>query len=328
MADVLVYAELRDGELRPVSREVASAGRRMADALGGRLVAAALGPPGTADALADLARFGADRLVAAEAEEFRLYAPDAAVRALASLVQGGDYGLILFPATAQGKDLSPRLAARLGSPLATEVTSLEVRDGRTEVVRPVYAGKAYARLAFTQSPALVSLRPNVFAAEERDGDGERAPLDVPDGPTRVRTLRIEGGEKEALDVREAAIVVAGGRGMGGPENWSLLEDLADALGPGTTLGASRAVVDAGWRPHGEQVGQTGKVVSPNLYFAVGISGAIQHLAGMRTANVIVAVNKDPDAPIFSVANYGVVGDLFEVLPRLTEEIRELRSASG
>jgi electron transfer flavoprotein alpha subunit len=153
-------------------------------------------------------------------------------------------------------------------------------------------------------------------------------LTLEPGTPRTRVVRFERGEREQLDVAEANTVVTGGRGMQGPEHWKLLEDLVEALGPGAALGASRAVVDAGWRNHGEQVGQTGKVVSPGLYFAIGISGAIQHIAGMRTANVIVAVNRDAEAPIFNIANYGLVGDIFEVLPRLAEEIRAARSASG
>jgi electron transfer flavoprotein alpha subunit len=183
-------------------------------------------------------------------------------------------------------------------------------------------------MGFRGSPALISLRPNVFPAgtDSRDGSVESLPL--PEVEARTRVVGFEASERVALDVREAPVVVSGGRGMQDPSNWQLLEDLVDALGGGATLGASRAVVDAGWRPHSEQVGQTGKVVSPSLYFAVGISGAIQHLAGMRTAGVIVAVNKDPEAPIFGVANYGVVGDLFEVLPRLTEEIRATRRSGA
>ncbi len=234
---------------------------------------------------------------------------------------------VLFAASAQGKDLSARVSAHLGEPVASEVTEIEVVEGAPVVTRPMYGGKAYGRLRFRGSPALMSLRPNVFAAAESPRAGAVEALSV-DGPavTRTRVLGVEAAERAALDVREAPVVVAGGRGLQGAENWGLLEDLVDALGDGATLGASRAVVDAGWRPHSEQVGQTGKVVSPGLYFAVGISGAIQHLAGMRTAGVIVAVNKDAEAPIFGVANYGLVGDLFEVLPRLTEEIRQARGA--
>ncbi|MDH3298755.1 MAG: electron transfer flavoprotein subunit alpha/FixB family protein, partial [Gemmatimonadota bacterium] len=235
---------------------------------------------------------------------------------------------VLFAATAQGKDLSARCAALLGRSLATDVTELEVEDGSIIVRRPVYAGKAYARLRLRTDPALVSLRPNVFPVRETPGLGVVEALELDPGTPRTRVVGFERGEREQLDVAEASIVVTGGRGMQGPEHWALLEDLVDALGPGATLGASRAVVDAGWRPHGEQVGQTGKVVSPGLYFAIGISGAIQHLAGMRTANVIVAVNRDAEAPIFGVANYGLVGDIFDVLPRLAEEIRAARGSSG
>ncbi|MFW6200297.1 MAG: electron transfer flavoprotein subunit alpha/FixB family protein, partial [Gemmatimonadota bacterium] len=184
---------------------------------------------------------------------------------------------------------------------------------------------AYAHTTVHASPAVFSLRPNVFQPVERSGAGVvetfTPDLDPDSWGSRVRGFEEAAGE---LDVAEASIVVSGGRGMGGPENWGLLEDLRDALGDGAALGASRAVVDAGWRPHAEQVGQTGKTVAPRLYFAIGISGAIQHLAGMRTAGTIVAVNKDPEAPIFEVADYGIVGDLFEVVPRLAEEIRALK----
>ncbi|NIP59029.1 MAG: electron transfer flavoprotein subunit alpha/FixB family protein, partial [Gemmatimonadetes bacterium] len=185
--------------------------------------------------------------------------------------------------------------------------------------------KAFARTTLEASPALFSIRPNVFQPRERNGAGEveayTPEVDPSSWKSRVTGFEAAAGE---LDVAEASIVVSGGRGMKDPENWHLLEELRDALGDGAALGASRAVVDAGWRPHGEQVGQTGKTVSPQLYFAIGISGAIQHLAGMRTSGTIVAVNKDPEAPIFDVADYGIVGDLFEVLPRLTEGVRELK----
>lgn len=325
MGDVLAYAETRRGELRGVAEETVTAARRLASELGGGVDALALGPPGVGDAVSRLAGFGADRLLVAEDEAFGVYHPDAALRALEASLADADYAAVLFPATALGKDLAARAAARLERPLASEVVEIEVEDGRPVVLRPQYAGKALARVAVDATPALVSLRPNVFLAEESEAAGERVALDVDPEPARETFGPVESGDREKLDVAEASVVVSGGRGMGGPENWGLLEELVDAVGDGAALGASRAVVDAGWRPHEEQVGQTGKVVTPNLYFAIGISGAIQHLAGMRTSQVIVAVNKDPEAPIFEVADYGIVGDLFEIVPRLTEEIRALRA---
>jgi electron transfer flavoprotein alpha subunit len=211
--------------------------------------------------------------------------------------------------------------------MAGDVTEVGVEDGRVFAVRPAYSGKVFIKLGFKTEPALLSVRPRAYAAVEnaRDGTVEDLTIDLEPSqlPMTVRSAATE--QKGRPDVTEAEVIVAGGRGMQGPENWSLLEDLADALGGATALGASRAVVDAGWRPHDEQVGQTGKVVAPPLYIAVGISGAIQHLAGMQTAKCIVALNKDVEAPIFKVADYGIVGDLFEVVPRLTEEIRRLRS---
>ena len=326
MGRVLAYAETRGDELRGVARETVTAARRLADALDGSVDALVLGPPGTADRAGSLAAVGADRIFVAEDDGFGVYAPDATLRGLEELAGREDYAAVLFPASARGKDLSARAAVRLDRPLATEVTEIDVQDGAPVVVRPQYAGKALARVAFREAPALISLRPNVFLAEESPGEGGVEALDVAAEPSRHRFHPVESGEKEKVDVAEASIVVSGGRGLQGPENWNLLEELADAIGDGVALGASRAVVDAGWRPHEEQVGQTGKVVTPNLYVAVGISGAIQHLAGMRTSKVIVAINKDPEAPIFDVADYGIVGDLFEVVPRLAEEIREIREA--
>lgn len=327
MGRILAYAETRDDELRDVAAETVTAARKLAEELEAEVDVLVVGPPGigerTASALAD---YGAERIHAAEDEAFSTYAPDAVLRALEGLLAEGDWEAVLFPASARGKDLAPRAAARLGRPLATEVTSLSTEDGRVVALRPQYAGKAVARVAFDGSPAMASVRPNVYLPEEASGAGELVELDVAPEESRQEFGPVESGDKGKLDVSEASIVVSGGRGMQGPENWHLLEELAEALGEDVALGASRAVVDAGWRPHEEQVGQTGKVVTPNLYVAVGISGAIQHLAGMRTSKVIVAVNKDPEAPIFEVADYGIAGDLFEVVPRLTEEIRELKES--
>jgi electron transfer flavoprotein alpha subunit len=234
---------------------------------------------------------------------------------------------VLFAATATGKDLAPRAAARLGVGLASDVTALALEGGAVVATRPVYAGKVLQKVRVTGAPALVSVRPNTFQAPAQQ-QGKSAPVEsvaVPAFEQRVTVKEVKAPPKAALDVAEASVVVSGGRGLKEPANFKLLEDLSEALG-NCAVGASRAVVDAGWRDHGAQVGQTGKTVSPSLYIAVGISGAIQHLAGMRTAKTIVAINKDKDAPIFKVADYGVVGDLFEILPRLTDEVRKLRAS--
>jgi electron transfer flavoprotein alpha subunit len=328
MADVLAFAETRDGALRPVAGEVVATARRLADQLNGQVVAIVVGGPGSADAAADLSQFGADRILVGEADWLVLYQPDATVELLGSVADAVAPGAMLFPASAQGKDLAARVAASLDVALGSEVTEITVEDGSPVITRPMYGGKVDGRFRFLQSPALISIRPNVFPATVDPRAGAVESLVPIQAVARTRVVAVEKAERTALDVREAPVVVAGGRGLQDPSNWRLLEDLVEALGDDATLGASRAVVDAGWRPHSEQVGQTGKVVSPSLYFAVGISGAIQHVAGMRTAGVIVAVNKDSEAPIFGVANYGVVGDLFEVLPRLTQEIRAARGSGG
>ena len=330
--NVLAVVEARDGQLRGVSRELTSVARTTADALGGAVHVFAAGPPGTAAAVGELARYGADRLVAAESEELATSGPSAHAAVLARHVRSNAYAAVLFAATTSGKDVAPRTAALLGVPLLSDATALSVDDGALRVVRPVFAGKALAWIRVPCAPAVVSIRPNVFRATEAPGASsgeallaEAASVDataVGAGGYRVTGFQPSGGA--AVDVSEAAVVVSGGRGMQGPEHWHVLEDLRDALGETAALGASRAVVDAGWRPHAEQVGQTGKTVTPKLYFALGISGAIQHLAGMRTSGVIVAVNRDADAPIFGVADYGIVGDVFEVVPALAAAVRKLR----
>ncbi|MEN8375391.1 MAG: electron transfer flavoprotein subunit alpha/FixB family protein [Gemmatimonadota bacterium] len=323
MSNVLAVIELKDGAPRRVANEVVTAARALADALGGEAHALVVGPGGAA--LESLARHGADAVFDCAHEALADYHAEGYTQAVAGFLDGRDYGAVLFGATGQGKDLAPRVAGRLGLPLATDATALGSESGSVIVTRPVYAGKAIATVAVQATPALVSLRPNVFTPVEdaRAGAVHSVPAAVDPGSWRVRRREVLGGSGDRPDVGEAPIVVSGGRGMQDPSNWSLLEDLRDSLGPNASLGASRAVVDAGWRPHSEQVGQTGKTVSPRLYFAVGISGAIQHLAGMRTAGTIVAINKDPDAPIFKVADYGIVGDASEILPRLAEEIRRV-----
>lgn len=327
MGDVLAFVEQREGTARGVSLEVMSAAAALAAELGGKAHAVILGGPGAAGAAAALGAHGAEVIHAGEHPDLEAYSAEGYAPALEALVGGKDFAAVLFAATSLGRDLAPHVAARLGVPLASDVTELSAAGGSITLRRPVYSGKAFARLSTDATPVIATLRPNIFAATQRPAAGqvESFTPDVDASSFRVRTVGFEaaGGD---LDVSEAAIVVSGGRGMKEPENWSVLEGLRDALGTGqAALGASRAVVDSGWRPHAEQVGQTGKTVAPKLYFAVGISGAVQHLAGMRTSGTIVAINKDPEAPIFQVADYGIVGDALEVVPRLSEEIARLKS---
>ena len=282
------------------------------------------GAPGLAAAVGALGQSGAARIHVGEHEALAGYLPDPYAAAVAGFAHEGSYAAMLFAGSLQGRDLAPRVAALLDVPLANDAVALDTAGGTLAVVRPVYAGKAFARVRSQASPFLVSIRPNVFQPGTRTAAGAVASFTPEVGPARTRLREFRAATGGSMDVGEASIVVAGGRGMRDPAQWSVLEELRDAIGEGAALGTSRAVVDAGWRPHGEQVGQTGKTVSPKLYFAVGISGAIQHLAGMRTSGTIVAINKDPEAPIFKVADYGIVGDLFEVVPRLAEEIRALR----
>ena len=320
MTTALAVLEQRDGVLRKVSHEVVTAAQR----LGGTVDAVVCAPPpGAVHGGDQLGRFGADKVITLTNPGFAKYAPEGCAQAIAERVKAGGYDVVLFAASATGKDLAPRVAAKLGVARAPDVTDVAVDGGGIVATRPVYAGKALLKVKVTGKPAIVSLRPNVFTPVERPkaGAAETVAVSVPAG--RVTVREVKAAEAGSLDVAEAPIVVSGGRGLKEPANFKVLEELARAFGGKAEVGASRAVVDAGWRGHADQVGQTGKTVSPTLYIAVGISGAIQHLAGMRTSKVIVAINKDKDAPIFKVADYGVVGDLFEVVPRLTEEIRKL-----
>jgi electron transfer flavoprotein alpha subunit len=326
MPKILAVAEQRDGKLRTVSGEVVSAARNIADALGAEVHAALLGPPAVLEAAPQLGRFGASSIHVGTHDAFDQYSPDGFAATLAELIRAGDYHTVLFAASAAGKDLAPRIAARLNLPLASDATALAVESGELIITRPILAGRAFARVSLDSSPRLVSVRPNVFLPAERPVTANIANVAISGTPDQWKVVVHDTTAAAAgrLDVAEAPIIVSGGRGMKGPENWHLLEALRDAIGAEAALGASRAVVDQGWRPHSEQVGQTGKTVSPKLYFAVAISGAMQHLAGMRSAGTIVAINKDADAPIFKVADYGLVGDVTEILPRLSEEIRKAR----
>jgi electron transfer flavoprotein alpha subunit len=319
MANVIAVLEQRDGTLKRVSHEVLTAARTLADAMGSEVHALVIGPSGVSgDGLGD---YGADKVFVAADDALALYQSGPYAATAAEVVQGGDYGIVILAATAMGKDLAPRVAARLGGTLATDVTAIQY-DGGVVVTRPVYAGKAVYTLKLSGAPSVVSLRPNAVAPQQNAKAGAAESVSPAGAAPLVTTAEVKQPDRAALDVAEASVVVSGGRGLKEAEHFKLIEDLAEAVGG--AVGASRAVVDAGWRSHAEQVGQTGKTVSPSLYFAVGISGAIQHLAGIRTAKVIVAINKDADAPIFKVADYGIVGDLFEIVPRLTEEIKKVK----
>jgi electron transfer flavoprotein alpha subunit len=323
MSDILAVLEARDGALRKVSFEVVTAARRLADALGGGEVHALGLSTGTPEGSDKLGTYGAERATTLTNAAFERYAPEGFAAAVAERVTSGGYAVVVFAATATGKDLAPRVAARIGVPLAADVTDLAVDGGKVIATRPVYAGKALLKVRVTAQPALVSVRPNVFTPVERSRPARAESVAANVSAGRVIVKEVKAADAGALDVAEAPIVISGGRGLKEPANFKVLDELARAFGGRAAVGASRAVVDAGWRPHGDQVGQTGKTVSPSLYIAVGISGAIQHLAGMRTSRVIVAINKDKDAPIFKVADYGIVGDLFEIVPKLAEEVKKL-----
>ncbi len=328
MANVLAFVEQKDGQFGSAAREAVGVAAMIAEASGGSVHALAIGGPGASAGAAGLGAVGAETVTVAEHEALSEYNPEGWVDIVVERIREGGYGAVVFAATGTGKDLAPRVAAALDVPLATDVPAIDASGDSISVTRPVYSGKAFATLAMEASPALVSIRPNVFQASDRSAAGSVETLtpSVDASAWRVRVVERKAAAEGKLDVTEASVVVSGGRGMKDPENWNLLEGLRDALGSDVALGASRAVVDAGWRPHGEQVGQTGKTVAPKLYIAVGISGAIQHLAGMRTAKTIVAINRDADAPIFGIADYGIVGDLFDVVPRLTDEIASLKAS--
>lgn len=325
MPGIFAFAESRDGELRKVAQEVVTAARTLADGLGTEVHAVALGASGLSGAGAELGKYGADKVFVGESGAFQNYSPEGFTTVIVNFIKEHGCDAALFPASALGKDLAPRVAARLGVDYLSDATGLEAEGGSIVVTRPRYAGKVFSKVTVQARPAVLSVRPNVFQAAESPKAGEVQPLNVDLGSADfgavVKEIKAAAGEK--LDVSEAPIVISGGRGLQDPANFKLLEELAEAFGGKAAVGASRAVVDAGWRPHGDQVGQTGKTVAPTLYIAVGISGAIQHLAGMRTSRFIVAINKDPEAPIFKLADYGIVGDLFQILPRMTEEVKKM-----
>ncbi len=316
---IVAVTEQRDGTFRKVSYEVASEGRRLADALGTTLTAVVMGS-GVDPLAAEIQQYGPDRVLALDHPELADYRVEAYTEALAQALAGDPPALILIGATVQGKDLAARFAARRDAGLAMDCTAIELRDGAFVFTRPMFGGKILAEVTIPEAPRIAAVRPNVLRIERRPAQAAVAKpaLALQGIPTAVVEKRMDTSGR--IELTEADIIVSGGRGTGG--NFAPLEELAAALG--AAVGASRSAVDEGWRKHADQVGQTGKVVSPTLYVACGISGAIQHLAGMSSSKVIVAINKDPDAPIFAKADYGVVGDIFQILPKVTEAVKALK----
>jgi electron transfer flavoprotein alpha subunit len=317
MSNVLVVGELKGSELKKISRELTSAARKIADAGGGKVTALLIGdkPESHADALKAV---GADTILTVSQAE---YNTDAYVNIISQAIDSKKPSVVLMPHTSQGKDYSPRVAIRAKAGIVADVVALSIDGGKVIGKKPIYSGKAYANLKVSSAIQMFTVRPNSQELSTKAGDGATEALAANAGDIKVKTVSqdLSGGNK--VQLTEASIIVSGGRGIKGPENWPMLQSLADTLG--AALGASRATVDAGWISHSHQVGQTGKTVSPNCYIACGISGAIQHLAGMGSSKYIVAINKDKEAPIFKVATYGVVADLFEMVPALDSEFKKV-----
>jgi len=326
MPNLLVFAESRGTELRKVALEAVTAARALADQLGGAEVhAMLLGPAGVGAKAPQLGQHGADVVLVCENPGFATYARETTAATLADRAKSGGYRAVILPFSANGRDLGPRVAARLDAPIASDVISLSGSGDALTVKHPGYANKVIITLEVKGAPSVVSVRPSAFTPKESAKAGRVENISSAADPAAERAVVKEliEGAKGKLDLGEAPVIVSGGRGLKAAENFKLVEDLAAAFG-NAAVGATRAVTDEGWRPHSDQIGQTGRQVSPQLYVAVGISGAIQHLAGMRTARTIVAINKDPEAPIFKVADYGVVGDVLEVVPALTNAVREAK----
>ena len=329
MPNILMYAETRGTALRKIALETVSAARALADANGGGQVHALCAVPSGGAALAEqLGKHGADVVLTVEHPGFATYAREAIASTLAARAKTGGYRAVLVGFSAQGRDLGPRVAAKLDAPIATDVTEIRLAGDSVVVKHPVYANKVIATLQLDGPQVVLSTRPGAFPAAEaaRSATTESVAPATDPSAEKVTVKEMQEGGKGKIDLGEAPVIVAGGRGLKAPENFKLVEDLAAAFG-NAAVGATRAVTDEGWRPHSDQIGQTGRQVSPQLYVSVGISGAIQHLAGMRSSKTIVAINKDKEAPIFKVADYGIVGDVMEVVPALTQAVREAK-ASG
>ncbi len=318
---ILVVINQEGGRVRRVGFEMLSLAQKLAP---GQVTALTFGD-GAEQSKDSLGQYGADQVVFLSGSAYHHYSSDGFADAVVKVVEGVDPESLFFPATAWGKDLAPRVAGLLGAGLASDCTEVYRRDdGRLGAVRPIYAGKAFARVAIDSPRQVYSIRPNIQPVAETQRAAAVLAIDpgLDASQFQARVVEVKESQGEQLELTEADIIVSGGRGVKAPENFKVLEDLASALG--AAMGSSRPVADEGWVPHSYHIGQTGKVVSPTVYFAVGISGAIQHLAGISGSKYIVAINSDPDAPIFKAANYGIVGDLFKVVPALAEEVRHIK----
>lgn len=323
---VCVIAEFRGGDFRKVSYEVASEGKRIADAMGTCLYGIAVGA-GVSEKADVLGHYGAEKIFAADDPALLHYSAQRYAAIVSDILNRFDPVAIILPASMDGKDLAARLAARLKTGLAQDCVEITCKDGEIKAKRPIFAGKCFGWYGWAEgSLPIVSCRPNVMGCIEPDESLQAEIVDVPvEAITdRIRVVKTEPAAAGKIELGEAEIIISGGRGMMNAENFAMLEKLAKEIG--AAVGASRCAVDSGWRPHSDQVGQTGKIVNPKLYFAVGISGAIQHLAGMQSSKIIVAVNKDPEAPIFTKADYGIVDDLFKFVPMLIEEVQRLNES--
>jgi electron transfer flavoprotein alpha subunit len=320
MTKILAFIEQRSGQIKKSSLEVAKTAADLSQKLNGSVEALCIG--NDVNSLDSIGGYGISKVNFIKNSNLENYS-SAYTDLVVNFINQNNFDVIIFSATSLGRDLAPKVSAKLDCGIAVDCVELNISDNKIIATRPIYAGKALMDVTINSDKKIFTLRPNVFSAGvPTENKAEINVINAEFQEPKVKVVEIKKSEGK-LDVAEADIIVSGGRGMKGPEHFKMIEELADLLGG--AVGASRAVVDAGWRPHSEQVGQTGKTVSPTLYFALGISGAIQHLAGMRSSKYIVAVNKDKDAPIFQAADYGIVGDVFEIVPALIEEIKKIKS---
>ena len=320
--EILIFAEQRDGKLPKVTLELLEAAGKIAGKEGWKINALLIGS-GIENLAPELAHHGANKIYVADNEIFENYNSDIYSEVFTGVIKDTSPEAVLLGATSTGRDLAARLSAKLDVGFAADCTDLEPgEDGQIVFTRPTYTGKIIAKVVVSGGPQLATIRPNIFPAAQKDESREVnvEKISPSTGDSKTRVIEVIKGEQEKLDVAEADIVVSGGRGLGKKEGFEMIEKLADVLG--AAVGASRAAVDAEWIDQSHQVGQTGKVISPKIYIACGISGKIQHLVGMSSAKCIVAINKDEEAGIFQVADYGIVGDVYKVVPAIIEELKK------